>query len=569
MTNFSKILILITLIIGFISCGPTDDQTPFIAVNLVGYPSDGIKEAFLVNGVSDSLVLYNENTGEVTENLSYDIYKEPDVASGDVINVVEFSDFEDEGVYSIRSIGDDGLRSGVFKISDNPFEEVAISSLQSFYYHRCGTEVHNGTDWGYKLCHVDDAAFYRNKNEYKEVWGGWHDAGDYNKFSVNTSLSAALLLYLYEDLPGKLIDGQLDIPENANGVPDILDEVKWAMDWLMRMQKYNGGIYHKVSQEKWIGEYLPTTDPSERYIFEVSSAATASFAASAALAARLYSKFDAKYSDELKSSALNAWGFLEKNPQNVPLGGFKNPPNVFGGEYGDTNDQDERVWAAIELYRLTGESKFLNYIKIKLDDLPRYGMQPISWRNVTSLALSSLLKLEVSEQTSGLKKEATQKLVSQANKILSVHDRNNYGNLIKHTEYYWGSNSVGLAYAYDLIKAYELTGQREYINAAYDQLHFVLGRNPVNRTQVTAIGSRSVSKPYHQLSELDGIDLPVPGMLVGGPNNNSHLDGKVISDFPAKNYEDVFKNYLVNEVAINYTAILAYVSGYLALNEKI
>jgi endoglucanase len=336
------------------------------------------------------------------------------------------------------------------------------------------------------------------------------------------------------------------------------------MDWLMRMQKQNGGIYHKVSQERWIGEYLPTTDPSHRYIFEVSSAATASFAASAALAARLFSEFDIKYAETLRSSALEAWEFLEINPQSIPLGGFKNPPNVSGGEYGDSNDLDERIWAAIELYRLTGESRFLRYIEIKFKHLPRYGLQPISWRNVNSIVLSSIIKIPTNAELTDLKEEAKKRLVKQANNILKTHDRNNYKNLVKHTEYYWGSNSVGLAYAYDLIKAYELTGNGEFINAAYDQLHFVLGRNPVNRSQVTAVGSKSVMNPYHQLSELDGVEMPVPGMLVGGPNNHTHLNGEAISQYPAKNYEDEFKNYLVNEVAINYTAILAYVSGYLA-----
>lgn len=564
MNEYIKIVVLLTLTIGMIGCVQKERERKFIAVNLVGYPSNEVKEAFLVNTEAEDLVLFDENTDQNVAELSYSIWKEADVASGDKINVIDFSDFVKEGVYSIRSAENENIRSGSFKISGNPYEEVAISSIQSFYYHRCGLGVKNGTDWGYNICHIDDATFYHNKNDKKEVWGGWHDAGDYNKFSVNTSLSAALLLYLYEDMPDKFSDGQLRIPENRNSVPDILDEVKWAMNWLIRMQKHNGAVYHKVSQEKWIGEYLPTEDPSERFIFKESSGATASFAASAALAARLYSEFNKAYSDSLRSSALKAWEFLENNPQSVPLGGFKNPPNVFGGEYGDSNDTDERIWAAIELYRLTGESKFLRYIEIKFKNLPRYGVQPISWRNVNSLALSSLLKIPETMEPFDLKELARERLISQANNILKTHERNNYKNLVKHTEYYWGSNSVGLAYAYDLIKGYELTNNEKYLNAAFDQLHFVLGRNPVNRSQVTAVGSRSVMKPYHQLSELDSAERPVPGMLVGGPNNHSHLNGNAISSFPAKNYEDVFKNYLVNEVAINYTAILAYVSGYLA-----
>ncbi|MEX2573335.1 MAG: glycoside hydrolase family 9 protein, partial [Balneolaceae bacterium] len=100
-----------------------------------------------------------------------------------------------------------------------------------------------------------------------------------------------------------------------------------------------------------------------------------------------------------------------------------------------------------------------------------------------------------------------------------------------------------------------------YRNSALDQLHYVLGRNPFDKSQVTGVGTRSVQDPYHQLSKKDGYDEPVPGMLVGGPNNHLLLEDREISPYPGKNYEDRFRNYLVNEVAINFTAVLAYVAG--------
>lgn len=155
-------------------------------------------------------------------------------------------------------------------------------------------------------------------------------------------------------------------------------------------------------------------------------------------------------------------------------------------------------------------------------------------------------------------------IIRHANNLIKIHDQNKYNNLLRYDQYYWGSNSVGLALAFDLILAYKISGHVNYQNAALDQLHYILGRNPVNLSQVTGVGSASVQHPYHQLSEMDNLNAPVPGMLVGGPNNHLLLNDKTISPYPAKNYEDVFKNYLVNEPAINFTATLVYVTGALS-----
>jgi endoglucanase len=159
-------------------------------------------------------------------------------------------------------------------------------------------------------------------------------------------------------------------------------------------------------------------------------------------------------------------------------------------------------------------------------------------------------------------------IINHADPILETQKGNNYHNLLQKKQYYWGSNSVGLAYAFDLIHAYEISGESEYRCAALDQLHYILGRNPYNLSQVTGVGSVSVKYPYHQLSELDTITAPVPGMLVGGANNHLLLNNREISSWPAKNYEDTFKNYLVNEPAIHFTAILVFVTSAFSTSTK-
>ncbi len=104
------------------------------------------------------------------------------------------------------------------------------------------------------------------------------------------------------------------------------------------MQRADGAVYHKVSQKKWIGEYLPHADPSTRYIFDISSAATASFTAAAAIGSRHLKNYNQDYSQKLQVAAERAWDWLEENPQNVPTGGFKNPEGVEGGQYNDLSD---------------------------------------------------------------------------------------------------------------------------------------------------------------------------------------------------------------------------------------
>lgn len=563
--KINQFLLIAGLFVLMIACKYESYHT-FIAVNLAGYNTGQLKQALLVNSDGDEFEILRQDNSEVVFRGMIGAEKQPDIATGDRVAVLDFTGLEAEGEYVIRIIGSNVPLSDAFKITTDLYRELTTVSLQSFYYHRCGVKVKNDEPWGYEVCHTDDAGFYSDPGRKRDGTGGWHDAGDYNKFSVNTAFSVALLLYLYESNPGPFYDGQLSIPESANGIPDILDEAKWALQWLLKMQDSHGGIFHKVSQKQWTGEVLPNEDPETRYIFEISSTATADFAAVAAIGARVFDSYDPDFSRELAAASMNAWDYLEYYPVIQPLGGFKNPPDVYGGEYGDSSDTDERLWAAIELFKLSKEERFINYFIRHYDPIRTHGGLPVlSWKNVHSLAYYSFLSSRVPDKYLRIQNEVKEDLLRNADHILRKQERNNYMNLLSHTEYYWGSNSVGLGYAFELIQAYKLTAEEKYDRAALDQLHYVLGRNPFGISMVTGLGSQSVRNPYHQLSKLGGFKNPVPGMLVGGPNNHSHLRkyyrSMVISTYPGKNYEDQFHNYFVNEVAINFTAVFLYVAG--------
>ena len=563
--NIHLCFVIITFGAMAVSCREQPSK-PFIAVNLVGYQTDAPKQALLINHDSETFEIVHADRDEVVLKGITGLKKPPDSASGDQVSIIDFSLFGEAGKYYIRTISSDTIRSYPFAIAHDIYRDGLDLSLRSFYFHRCGTKVGNAAEWHYEACHLDDAPFYDDSDSRRDVSGGWHDAGDYNKFTVNTTLSAAMLLYLFELQEDYFTDGQLQIPESGNGKPDLLDEISYALRWLLKMQRSDGAVYHKVSQKWWIGEFLPHNDPAERYLFEISTAATASFTAVSALGARLYGLYDPDFSAELKQASLMGWEFLQTNPVIQPIGGFMNPPDVYGGEYGDSDDRDERLWASIELYRLTGNEILLNYFLNNHALLLRQ-FQPLSWKNVHSLCLAAFFAARLEEQFPHEHLKLKEAWIDHGDRILHNRKRNNYQNLIRHTEYYWGSNSVGLAYAFDLIQLHMLTGKKMYYNAALDQLHFILGRNPVNLSQITGAGSRSVHHPYHQLSEMGNFGVPVAGMLVGGPNNHVLLRNRIISAYPAKNYEDSFKNYYVNEPAINFTAIFSYVIGYYVIHE--
>lgn len=483
-----------------------------------------------------------------------------DPSTGDVTSVMDFTAMRTPGRYRLEIPGT-ALVSGEFRIDDTVYNQVFVATTESFYYQRCGTEVDNGTMWKHPPCHMNDGAFYNTPSAVKEVTGGWHDAGDYGKYVVTGAPSAAFLLYLYEYSPERFTDGQLNIPESQNGLPDLLDEARWELAWLLKFQGEDGGVYHKVANKKWTGNYLPHLDPDTRYISSVSSAATADFAAVTALAARLFRAWDKPYAHRLLRASMDAWRFLAAHPDIVPPGGFLNPQGVEGGAYADNRDIDERLWAAVELYRLTGNPVYHQYFMANYQRAGGFS-KPFGWQHVDSFAFASYLSMPKRLANRKVRNAIQSSLIQHCDGRLKLIEQNGYRYVLKPDEYYWGSNSVGLGEAFKFIQAYEATRQTGYRDAALDQLHYNLGRNTFNISFVTGVGSNPVRSPYHQFSMKLGADAPVPGLAPGGPNRHGGINGETLSQFPGQCYIDTYKNYKVNEVAINYTAPLVYVAGY-------
>lgn len=533
-----------------------------ILMDDLGYRPADPKIAFVRTSRASKIEITELTSNRVVFSTTADSRGSRDLNTGDTLYPVVFTSVRTPGAYRLWITGNPAV-SREFMIASDVYQPAALASLQSYYYQRCGTAVSNGTSWQHPPCHMTDAAFYDDPSKTSVEVGGWHDAGDYGKFVATGALSAAFLLYLYESQPSQFSDGQLSIPERNNGVPDLLDEVRWELEWLLKMQREDGGVYHKVSTKKWTGEYLPNDDPDKRYIFDVSTTATGSFGAVTALGARVFARWDPAFADRLLRSSVKAWQFLDQHPDILPAGGFHNPPDVEGGEYGDPHDADERLWAAVELYRTTSNEDYHRYFLEHYQSLGgiRY---PVSWQQVQNFAYYSYLAAPPKSVNFKAKRFILSTLLSYCEELMQRIEKSGYRFVLKPEEYYWGSNSVALGYAFDLLQAYIATGSARYLGGALDQLHYMLGRNPFAQTFVTGVGMNPVRHPYHQFSMMLHLDRPVPGMVVGGANMYSRLNGKILSAFPGKCYEDNEKNYFVNEVAINYTAPFAYVATYIS-----
>ncbi|MDE3056860.1 MAG: glycoside hydrolase family 9 protein [Bacteroidota bacterium] len=534
-----------------------------VLVDQAGYRPDAAKFAFVKDPHGNTFKAIDVRTNKTALRGEIAHVGMIDGNTGDTTFTIDFSALKAPGEYCIV-LQDTAQRSEKFLIGDNVYTKAAKVSLQSFYYERCGVAVNNGTQWNHPACHTAPAHYFNDPAKTKDVSGGWHDAGDYNKFVPTTAVSAAFLLYLYEAYPGKFNDGDLNIPESHNGLPDLLDEARWGLAWLLKMQREDGGVYHKVSIKNWTGEHLPQKESDTQYIFDVSSTSTGDFAAVTALGARIFSRWDKAFAQTLLRASLKAWDFLRKNPAIVPAGGFRNPPGVEGGEYGDEQDADERLWAAAELYRTTGNPEYDHYFLSHYKDLGGANYT-VGWQHVQNFAYYSYLMLPVDLHNYEAHSFIVGTMTHYCDVLLKRIQENGYRCVLMPDEYYWGSNSVIMGYAFDLINAYETTKLKRYLDGALDQLHYILGRNTFDISFVTGVGSNPVMHPYHQFSMLSGVHAPVPGMLVAGCNKYSRLRGRLLSEYPGRCYEDNAKNYFVNEPAINYTAPFAFVAGYCAL----
>ena len=520
-----------------------------VKVNQVGYAPDDKKtvivtakedERFKIVDVATNETVY---VGKYDEKLMYDANAGSNVRRGD------FTDFKKEGIYKI--ISSPSGESYEFTIGENLYDDIYKDVVLMLYNQRCGCELDKNIsgDFAHAECHKGEAIIYGdNSGKTIDVSGGWHDAGDYGRYVAPGAKTVQDLFLAYEDYNQNSDD--FGIPESGNGVPDLLDEARYELDWMLKMQdETTGGVYHKVTALVFPETVLAVDETDQLVLAPVSYAATADFAAVMAKASVLYTDIDRNFAVSCLDAAKKAYKFLEANPD---MGGYANPEEIVTGEYPDGNLDDELLWAAAELYIATGDEAYLSTVKKELDTKFKTGF---GWASIGTYALYDLAK------TTGVDADVQQKakdmIVNMADQLIEKCQKDCF--FMGLSSYVWGSNKDIADNGMLLLVANNISPKPEYVEYAVRHRDYLFGVNATAYCYVTGYGTLSPVSTHHRPSQVLGKTMP--GMLVGGPNGNlqdPYAKAVLFGKNAALCYVDNEQSFSCNEVTIYWNSPLIY-----------
>lgn len=564
------------------------DTGPRVRVNQVAYLPAGPKNATLVTDATGPLPWQLKKESGTVVAHGRTVPHGTDVSSGQNVHSIDFGAYRKRGTGLTLVV--DGETSHPFDIDASAYERLRLDSLKYYYTQRSGIAISDELRPGYGRAagHVGAAPNQGDKDvpcrpgvcDYTlDVTGGWYDAGDHGKYVVNGGISTWELLSTYErslyartGRPGKLGDGSLAIPESGNKVPDVLDEARWELEFLLKMQVPQGQplagmAHHKIHDEQWTGlPLLPSADPQKRQLHPPTTEATLNLAATAAQAARLYRPYDRAFAAKSLAAARTAWKAALAHPDIHP-----DPSDgIGGGAYPDTDATDEFYWAAAQLYLTTGEKAFQDHIlasPVHTADI--FGPLGFDWSRT---AAAGRLDLATVPNRLPGRDKVRHSVTKGADRYLTTLRTQPYGmpyapdgNL-----YDWGSNHQVLNNAVVIATAYDITGASKYREGALQSMDYLLGRNALNISYVTGYGDVDARNQHsrwyaHQLD----ADLPNPprGTLAGGPNSSiqdPYAQGKLQGCVGQFCYIDDIQSWSTNEHTINWNAALARMASFVA-----
>ena len=547
-----------------------------IRLNQIGFYPGAPKVAVITDNSEGEFLVKSVASGEIVFKSKLSPPHKSQF-SNEVTRIADFSTVTKPGVYKLNLPGKED--SYTFEIKPKVFCDLTKSLIKGFYFQRMSTPLlpEYAGKWNHAAGHPDNqviihpaaASPNRPAGTIISCPRGWYDAGDYNKYIVNSGITMGTLLSLYEDFPAYFDTLRINIPESGDGAPDLLNEIVWNLRWMLTMQDpYDGGVYNKVTNADFDGMIMPSAAVTPRYVVPKGTGATLDFAAVMAQAGRIFSKFKKVFpglSDSCLNSAEKAWMWAVKNPkvpydQNLMNREFK--PVINTGGYGDSDFSDEFIWAASELYISTGKDSFYKAYPMFPDTL----MPLPSWDDVRLLGYYTLARFE-KKLTNGAKSDfpmLKDRIIKAAEKMTEGVSERAYMTVMGKSarDFVWGSNSVATNEGILLIQAYRLTNDKRYLDYALTNLDYILGRNATGYSYVTGNGHKTPMFPHHRQSEADGIADPVPGLIVGGPNPGQQDGCKTYpSKVPDQSYTDSVCSYASNEIAINWNAPAAYLAG--------
>jgi endoglucanase len=572
---FKPISIAVLLIIAAIGCAqnsPELSSSEKINLNQLGYYPTAPKYAVVKTDQPVEFAVVESTTSKKIFTGKLQGPRESEFSDKKTC-IADFSSVTEPGSYILEVIGIG--KSYQFEIKPNVHDEVSKASIKGFYYQRLSTELPEKFAGKWKrpagnpdnkvLVHSSAASDKRPEGTILSSPRGWLDAGDYNKYIVNSGITMGTLLSAYEDFPLYYKNLSLNIPESNNSIPDLLDETLWNLRWMLTMQDPNdGGVYHKLTNPNFDKMVMPHQCNNPRYVVQKGTAAALDFAAVMAQSSRVFKEFSNELpglADSCLSASKKAWEWAERNPniayeQNELNKQFD--PDITTGAYGDRNFSDEKLWAAAELYATTLDTKYLQNIPIN----PTAKAQLPSWNQVQLLGFYSLIRNEKNVPTPMLSTMKDQ-VVALANDLAKNVKQRSYMTVMGGSprDFIWGSSSVAANQGIVLINAYKITGDKKYIAHALTNVDYLLGRNATGYSFVTGHGDKTPMHIHHRPSEADGIAEPVPGLLSGGPNPGKQDGCVYASSIPNEAFTDDVCSYASNEIAINWNAPLVYLLG--------
>jgi endoglucanase len=544
---------------------------PAIRVNQLGYAPDGPKQATWVTDriepaafsvqAADGAVLLRGTTKPWPDR--------PEPTSGMAVHVLDFSAARARPD-QCRIVAGDGA-SRPFRIASRLYEPLARDALGLFYLLRsgCPVEDHRAPGYGRPAGHIgqppnrgdtavagwtgpDARRLYPDwqPSGTVDVSGGWYDAGDYGKYVVSGGIALWQLLRLAE----------------LTGAAEALEECRWQLDWMLRMQvpagqQYASMAFHRVHGTEWSPlPGLAHEDPTLRVLHRPSTAATLHLAAAAAYGARLFTACDPRYTERLLFAAETAYRAAHAEPRLIAP---DDEGRYGGGPYGDAELGDDFYWAAAELWLTTGEQQFLD----------RVTASPWHTRDVFDPAgfdfdrVAAPARLDLAQR----RPECRASVLTAADALLDLQQRHPWGQPYAPEQGWdWGSNGRVLNNLVVLAEAHRLSADPHYGAGVAVGMDYLLGRNALGHCYVTGYGTDGTR---HLRTRQFGHDLdtrlppPPPGALAGGANSRPTpgfpSDPRLTGLAPQLCYLDEPTSETTNDICIRWNAPLAFVAAYL------
>lgn len=505
----------------------------------------------------------------------------------------DFSSVSTSGNYYVYDAINDE-RSAEFTIGTGVYDELLKAAGRMFFYNRCGIaklEAYTGSNWSDNASFSQDEqarnlADPNNPAAYRDMSGGWFDAGDYNKYVTFAVEPIHDLLSTYEE-NSNIFGDNWNIPESGNGIPDILDEVKWELEFLEKMTNADGSVHIKMGSIDY-GDNAnspPSLNTDPRYYGPVCTSASIAVASMFAHAALVFQNISSLsgYAENLRNKAEQAWTHVLPFLNNNNLDENCDDGTIKSGD-ADRNTAEQRgeaITAAIYLYLLTGSVAYENYLIANLNDAPPIGGD--LWDNYNTIKIDALLRYAVRPSSDAVTaniiiNNATTAAQNNWNNYFGFDDADLYRAFAPDWTYHWGSNKpkANLANLNLIYNKYELlpTNTTSYAQKAAEQIHYFHGVNPMGLVYLSnmyAYGAeRSINEIYHGWFA-DGTDYdhalnspfgPAPGYISGGPNQNYDEDTSLTPPYnqpPQKSYldwntESSQASWEITEPAIYYQA---------------